>query len=93
MAILVGGFKNGVAHMISTDSVDELHLAAHRIGMKYEWFNSKHNGHTFPHYGITTERMRAKALRICATSASTSELLKGVGKCEQQGKYDSEWRD
>jgi hypothetical protein len=45
-------------HIASTDSAEELHAFAARLGLRREWYQ----GGRHPHYDLTTERARQRAL-------------------------------
>jgi hypothetical protein len=59
-------------HLISDESLDELHLFAHNLGLKREWFQD-HPYH--PHYDLTTKRMREKAQKIGAQLVTSREIV------------------
>ena len=65
--ILIDSF----GHMVSSDSEDELHTFAHRIGLKRQWYQDNHH----PHYDLTTIRMRHKAMNMGAGDVSIRELI------------------
>lgn len=57
-------------HMVSDESVDELHEFAQRLGLRREWFQG---GNSHPHYDLT-EGKRWQALRLGAREATHSEI-------------------
>lgn len=63
---------DGYCHMVS-DSIDELHLFAERIGVKRCWFENK-RGKNQPHYDIKGYSV-TKALREGAKMVSRKKLL------------------
>jgi len=58
------------AHLFA-DSLEELHIFAKKIGLKRHWFQNK----KYPHYDLTTKRMKAKAIRAGAVVVSTKTIL------------------
>lgn len=67
-------FKNsssGWSHMIS-ESIDELHIFAKKVGLKFEWFQDKPGK---PHYDIRGS-VRKKALVYGAVEVSPKEIVK-----------------
>jgi hypothetical protein len=67
MAIYTDG-----THMVSDDSLDELHEFSFNLGLKREWFQD-HPEH--PHYDLTTARMRKKALKKGAKLVSPKKIV------------------
>jgi len=61
-----------VGHMVSTDSADELHIFARKLGLKRGWYQATDH----PHYDLTTIRMKHKAISMGARSVTSSELVK-----------------
>lgn len=59
-------------HLVSTESEDELHEFAEKLGLKREWYQ-KHNRH--PHYDLTTKRAAARALALGAKKVGTLYLI------------------
>lgn len=59
-------------HMISDTSLDELHDFAVSIGLHREWFQDKR----IPHYDLTTQRMRAKAVRTGAVLVGSKDIVR-----------------
>ncbi len=60
-------------HMVSDSSLMELHQQAQKMGLKREWFQN-HSKH--PHYDLTTQRMRNKALMCGAKLVSSKDLIR-----------------
>lgn len=78
---------DSIGHLSSTESADELHTFAKKIGLKREWYQtpsiSKRTGKIAEmgpeyaaHYDLTTFRMKNKAERYGATKLSPFELVK-----------------
>lgn len=63
-------FGHRWAHLFA-DSKEELHLAAHNLGLKVEWFQDHP---TFPHYDISP-RTRALAVEMGARELPTKTIL------------------
>jgi len=63
-------------HMVSTESVEELHAFARKIGLKREWYQTPGYGDRFAHYDLTTSRMMRKAANFGAKKVDPRELLK-----------------
>lgn len=64
-------YTDGV-HLVCSD-LETLHRFAASIGLRRSWFQD--DGGPFPHYDLTTKRMRQKALRAGARLVSTRETL------------------
>ena len=60
-------------HLVSTDSEEELHRFAGRMGLRREWYQG-HADH--PHYDLTTERAARRAIVRGAERVSGRELLR-----------------
>ena len=60
------------SHMVSTESPEELHAMANRIGLRREWFQSS----SFDQYDITPPK-RALAIKLGAVAVSARILLFG----------------
>ena len=58
-------------HLISSKSVEELHLFGKKVGLKREWFQEK----KIPHYDITTKRMLNKCLKAGAIKVSAKSIV------------------
>ncbi len=65
---------DGWCHLSSTESAEELHEFAARLGLKRAWYHENSRNH--PHYDLTTRRIRRKAVEMGAVVVSTIELLK-----------------
>jgi hypothetical protein len=59
-------------HMVA-DSLQELHEFAFKIGLKLWFFHGVRKGH--PHYDLTNELIRAKALEAGAIVVRSREIL------------------
>lgn len=71
-------------HLVSTESEEELHVFARRIGLKRCWYQN-HARH--PHYDLTTERKRQTAYRAGAEKVQGFDILKRAwwAKKEEKG--------
>lgn len=58
-------------HLVSDESLNELHAFAKSIGLRREWFQDKR----IPHYDLTTARMRTKAVNSGAVLVSSKEIV------------------
>jgi len=58
--------------MVSTESEDELHCFAKRMGLQRDWFQA-HDKH--PHYDLTTSRAKVRAEVAGAVRVSPKELI------------------
>lgn len=58
-------------HLASTETVEELHAFAARIGLRRAWFQD----HRIPHYDLTTSSMVQKAVAAGAASVTRRHLL------------------
>jgi hypothetical protein len=66
-------YTDKVGHLITDGELHELHsFAVGGLGLKYEWFQDK----KFPHYDLTTARMRKKALNCGAKLVSSREIVR-----------------
>lgn len=63
-------------HLMS-DSLDELHSFAGKIGLKRKWFQN-HERH--PHYDLTSNRIVQKALKNGANIVNSRELVMLIKK-------------
>lgn len=79
-------YTDNVGHMVA-DSLEELHDFAKELGLKREWFQD-HPRH--PHYDLTTQRMRNKALRLGAQLADRREIVKTIKRCLENGRTSNE---
>ena len=64
-----------MGHMTSTDSAEELHAFAKKIGLKREWYQTPGYGEEHAHYDLTTTRMKKKARVNGATEVGPMELV------------------
>lgn len=69
-------YTDGV-HLISDQSIEELHVFAIRIGLKPSWFQ---NNPRHPHYDLLSMRMRARAVRAGAQRVDKKTLLRIIKK-------------
>jgi hypothetical protein len=60
-------------HLVSTESEEELHSFASRIGLHFDWYQSKS---LHPHYDVTTKRKYQKAIDFGAQPVPTRKILK-----------------
>jgi len=59
--------------LITDGEIHELHkFAVGTLTLKYEWFQDK----KYPHYDLTTARMRALAVRRGAKLVSSKEIVR-----------------
>jgi hypothetical protein len=65
-------YLDPVGHM-RADSAEELHDFAQRLGLKREWFQG-HNPR-FPHYDVTTARLRSRAWQMGAKCVTLRESV------------------
>lgn len=61
-------------HLISNASFDELHEFAASIGLKREWYQNKR----IPHYDLTTQHMKAKAIKHGACLVNSREIVRNA---------------
>lgn len=59
-------------HLVSTESEEELHQFAHRMGLKHSWYqdNGRH-----PHYDLTTPAAKLRAIGFGAKPVTRRELF------------------
>lgn len=72
--IKLGGsmiYTDGI-HLVSDFSVDELHKFARAVGLKRSWFQ---NHERYPHYDLTTNRIRNRAVKMGAKVVSSRQLI------------------
>ena len=62
-------------HMVSTESANELHAAARKLGIKREWYHTPGVKETHSHYDLTTAGMRKWALSLGAKKVSQKDLM------------------
>ena len=67
-----------IGHLVSDESLEELHTFARRLGLRREWFQGEKNGHPrrTPHYDLTTARMRLRAVAAGAIVVSSKKLVR-----------------
>lgn len=59
-------------HLISDQSINELHAFAQDIGLRCEWFQDK----VIPHYDLTSKRMRSKAQAAGARLVTVRHMVR-----------------
>ena len=64
-----------MGHMVSTESAEELHEFARKLGLKREWYQTPGYGDKHAHYDLTTGRMKNKARLLGATEVIPWELV------------------
>lgn len=62
-------------HLVSTESEEELHLFARKMGLKRQWYQN-HPQH--PHYDLTTKRATERAYQHGAKKVTGFELLRNA---------------
>lgn len=86
-ALINYGWKLGPSCHMSADTLEELHLAASKIGMKRSWFQDKGDG--FPHYDLVASR-RAAAVKNGAIEVTgwknMSDHIKRIKSIYSQSK-------
>lgn len=65
-------FTDRTGHMVSDTSLLELHHFAYSIGLRRDWFQDKR----IPHYDLTTQRMRNKAVNNGAVCISSKDIVR-----------------
>lgn len=65
-------YTDGI-HLISSESLAELHVFALKIGLKRQWL---HYSPRFPHYDLLTDTARARAIEAGAIQARSRELVR-----------------
>lgn len=77
----IGGFRliytDGI-HLISSESLEELHAFARRIGLPPRWL---HNSPRHPHYDLLTADAREAAIRAGAQVRSARQLVEILRTC------------
>jgi hypothetical protein len=58
-------------HLVSDESLEELHTFAKRLGLKLFWFQPGRH----PHYDLTTRRMNRKAVDMGAKRVDSRTLV------------------
>lgn len=71
------------SHLFCDGDLDELHLFAVLLGLKYSWFQGPPK-HKFPHYDVTATK-RVKAIRLGARPVTWREAIK-IMKTLRPGK-------
>ena len=66
-------FTDGV-HLISDQSLEELHMFVQRMGFNRCWYQGGKRRH--PHYDLTTQRVVNQAISRGAKMVSAKELVK-----------------
>ncbi len=83
MAVYVDKEKNPFGRMIMchmlSDSEEELHAMAKKIGMRREWFQPK----SAPHYDVCLSR-RAKAIEFGAKEIDREQTVALIRKLREQ---------
>lgn len=65
-----------MGHLSSTESAEELHEFARKIGLKKSWYQTPGFGEKHAHYDLTTKRMIAIAKANGAEFVSPFDLVK-----------------
>ena len=76
-----------MGHMVSTESAEELHTFAKKLGLKRKWYQtpavskttgkiSKRGSEHCAHYDLTTGTMILKAVRTGAREVEPAEIIK-----------------
>ncbi len=76
MTILTDGL-----HLISDESITELHKFAAKIGMKREWFQDKPR---YPHYDMTVSWRARRAIQAGAQLVTEREIVFGLRRLRRQ---------
>ena len=63
-------------HMASTESVEEAHAFADRLGVDRKWYQEKDYGIDHPHYNLFILRMIDKAIDMGAESVTPQDLVR-----------------
>lgn len=63
-------------HLVSDESMQEIHRFARYIGLQRKWFQNRN----FPHYKLKSLRMRNRALRAGAKFVTPVELIQRVNR-------------
>lgn len=63
---------DGVGHIVSDRSIEELHSFASSMGLKREWYQDKR----IPHYDATTNVMKRKAHILGAQFVSSRGIVR-----------------
>lgn len=62
-------------HMVSTTSEVELHEFAQRMGLKRYWYQNRKAAAQHPHYDLTTQRAKQRALAAGAKLVDAYNIL------------------
>lgn len=64
-------------HMVSTESEEELHTFADKLGMDRKWYQDRDKslGFNHPHYDVFTPRLVGKAIELGAEEVTPRELV------------------
>ena len=73
-------FTDGV-HLISDESLDELHAFAAAIGLKRVWFQTRPPGRH--HYDLTTKRTVRRAIEAGARMVTIQEFVAALRRAPQ----------
>ena len=65
-------YTDGV-HLVSDESLDELHTFAIKIGLKRHFFEGTRKNHA--HYDLTNAKIRKKAIKNGAKTVSTKAIV------------------
>jgi hypothetical protein len=76
-------YTDGI-HLISDESLEELHAFAARLGLKKAWL---HHTPGRPHYDLTTEAIRAKATAAGALRVGRREFVAALRRNPDYQKW------
>jgi hypothetical protein len=62
-------------HMVSTESLEELHEFARKIGLDKRLFHTDGRGEYHAHYDLLTDRLKKRALTSQAVKVRARELV------------------
>ena len=65
-----------IGHLVSTESVGELHRFARSIGLKREWYQTPGIGKRHAHYDLTTARAKKRAITNGARLVTSQYLVR-----------------
>ncbi|MNV78827.1 hypothetical protein D3C71_1723430 [compost metagenome] len=69
-------YFDGMGHMVSDTSIEELHEFAQKLGLKKTWFQNKGTDkHWIPHYDLTTYNARRRAKAAGAIEVFGTEVV------------------
>lgn len=87
-------FKDGSCHLNATESLDELHEFARRLGMRRQWFQSSARLPTLYHchYDLTPSR-RLAALQLGALSVNTRIQARAARNTRDAADRDRAYHD